>query len=87
MRTDEATMVFDMRINTIVSAVVFVGAMVVFFFLKKGRETPVEVDPGYQASLAGAGVNVEGGNQQTSAGAGSAEPNSDDSDVTGRAGK
>ncbi|GAB3590363.1 prolipoprotein diacylglyceryl transferase [Corynebacterium faecale] len=52
MRTDEATMVFDMRINTLVSAVVFIGAVIVFFLLKKGRESPDEVDPFHQAALA-----------------------------------
>ncbi|WP_293950644.1 prolipoprotein diacylglyceryl transferase [uncultured Corynebacterium sp.] len=91
MRTDEATMVFDMRINTIVSAVVFAGAMVVFFFLKQGRETPEQVDPVYQASLAGEGDNEndrsEGGKQQTSAGFGIGKKNSSDTDMTGGAGK
>lgn len=72
MRTDEATMVFGMRINTLVSAVVFLGAVAVFFFLKKGRETPGQVDPGYQASLVEGGQNpVEasesGGSAATSA--------------------
>src|SRR5699024_1480453 len=33
MRTDEATMVFGMRINTLVSAVVFILAVIVFFRL------------------------------------------------------
>ncbi|AKE41510.1 prolipoprotein diacylglyceryl transferase [Corynebacterium kutscheri] len=36
LRTDEATMVFGMRINVIVSAVVCITAFVVFFSLKKG---------------------------------------------------
>lgn len=43
MRADEATMIFGMRVNTIVSAVVFIGAIIVFFMLSKGRETPAEV--------------------------------------------
>ncbi|ALC06269.1 Prolipoprotein diacylglyceryl transferase [Corynebacterium deserti GIMN1.010] len=47
MRVDEATLVGGIRINTIVSAVVFIGAVIVFFLLKKGRETPEEVDPNY----------------------------------------
>lgn len=51
MRADEATMVFGMRINTLVAALVFLAALVIFFLLKKGRETPAEVDPGYQAQL------------------------------------
>ncbi|ANE05363.1 prolipoprotein diacylglyceryl transferase [Corynebacterium crudilactis] len=47
MRVDEATLVGGIRINTIVSAVIFIGAVLVFFLLKKGRETPDEVDPQY----------------------------------------
>ncbi|MCK2199497.1 prolipoprotein diacylglyceryl transferase [Corynebacterium callunae] len=54
MRVDEATMVFGMRINTLVSAVVFIGAVVVFFLLKPGREKPAEVDPTFAASVAAA---------------------------------
>ena len=50
MRVDEATLVGGIRINTIVSAVVFAGAIIVFFLLKKGRETPVEVDPNFASS-------------------------------------
>lgn len=52
MRVDEATMVFGFRINAIVSVVVFIIAIIVFFTLKKGKETPVEVDPKYHAELA-----------------------------------
>ncbi|APT82357.1 prolipoprotein diacylglyceryl transferase [Corynebacterium ammoniagenes] len=52
MRVDEATMVFGFRINAIVSVVVFIIAIIVFFSLKKGKETPVEVDPKYHAALA-----------------------------------
>ncbi|MDN6246699.1 MAG: prolipoprotein diacylglyceryl transferase, partial [Corynebacterium casei] len=48
----EATMVFGFRINAIVSVVVFIIAVIVFFSLKKGQETPEEVDPQYQAKLA-----------------------------------
>lgn len=43
LRADEATMVFGFRINVIVSVVVCAAAAVVFFTLKKGRETPEEV--------------------------------------------
>lgn len=43
MRADAATMIFDMRVNTIVSAVVFFAAVGIFFLLPKGRETPAEV--------------------------------------------
>ncbi|BAC18800.1 putative prolipoprotein diacylglyceryl transferase [Corynebacterium efficiens YS-314] len=52
MRTDEATMVFGMRINTLVSAVVFILAVIVFLRLGKGREAPAEVDPAYHAAQA-----------------------------------
>ena len=45
-------MVFGFRINAIVSVVVFIIAVIVFFALKKGQESPEEVDPGYQAKLA-----------------------------------
>lgn len=54
LRSDEATMVFGLRINVIVSVVVFVCALVVFLRLPRGQEGPEEVDPGYQESLAGA---------------------------------
>ena len=50
MRADEATMVFGMRINTLVSAVVFILAVIVFLRLGKGREAPAEVDPAYHAA-------------------------------------
>lgn len=43
MRTDPATLIAGVRINTIVSAVVCVVAVVVFFALRRGRETPEEV--------------------------------------------
>ena len=46
MRTDPATMVFGLRINFIVSIVVFIIAVVVFFLLKRGRETQDEVRGG-----------------------------------------
>lgn len=68
MRTDEATMVFDMRINTLVSAVVFIGAVVVFFLLKKGRESPDEVDPIHQAALAEVSAGDTGEGDPTAGG-------------------
>lgn len=68
MRTDEATMVFDMRINTLVSAVVFIGAVIVFFLLKKGRESPDEVDPLHQSALAEASVGDTGEGDPTAGG-------------------
>ena len=49
MRADDATMVFGVRINVIVSVVVFIVAVIIFLSLKKGQETPAEVDPKYHA--------------------------------------
>ena len=41
MRTDPATRVFgDVRINVVVSAVVFVGAMAYLLLVRKPREVP-----------------------------------------------
>lgn len=50
MRSDAATMVLGLRVNTWVSAVVFVVALIIFFRLPKGQETPQEVDPRNQKS-------------------------------------
>lgn len=87
MRTDEATMVFGMRINTLVSAVVFILAVIVFFRLRKGRETPVEVDPAYQAALAeqdeADAVGVAGGTG-TGTGTGAGTAPGDKPETTGK---
>lgn len=87
MRTDEATMVFGMRINTLVSAVVFILAVIVFFRLGKGRETPVEVDPAYQAALAeqdeADAVGVAGGTG-TGTGTGAGTAPGDKPETTGK---
>lgn len=64
MRSDEATHVFGLRINVIVSVVCFVVALVIFFRLRRGQETPAEVDPHYQAELADA---PSGASQEPSA--------------------
>ncbi|MCP9186179.1 prolipoprotein diacylglyceryl transferase, partial [Acinetobacter baumannii] len=45
MRADEATLVFGLRINVIVSVVLFVVALIVFFRLPRGQESPEEVNP------------------------------------------
>ncbi len=45
MRSDEATLIFGLRVNVIVSVVVFAVALIVFFKLPRGQETPAEVDP------------------------------------------
>lgn len=64
MRSDEATHVFGLRINVIVSVVCFVVALVIFFRLRRGQETPAEVDPRYHAELADA---PSGASQEPSA--------------------
>lgn len=45
MRADDATMILGLRVNTWVSAIVFLVAIIVFWRLKSGQETPAEVDP------------------------------------------
>lgn len=45
MRDDSATIIFGQRVNTWVSVALFIAAIIVFFLLKKGRETPEEVNP------------------------------------------
>lgn len=50
MRTDEATLIFDVRVNVLVSVVVFVAACIVFFRLPRGQESVDEVDPKFAAA-------------------------------------
>lgn len=45
MRADDATMILGLRVNTWVSAIVFLVAVVAFLRLRRGQETPAEVDP------------------------------------------
>lgn len=45
MRADEATLILGLRVNTWVSAAVFIAAVAVFFLLRRGQESPHEVDP------------------------------------------
>lgn len=45
MRSDEATMIFGMRINAIVAIIMFIVGLIFFFRLRRGQETPAEVDP------------------------------------------
>lgn len=52
MRTDEATLIAGVRVNVWVSAIVFVIAAVAFFRMRKGQESPEEVDPKYFAQRA-----------------------------------
>ncbi|MDY5785494.1 prolipoprotein diacylglyceryl transferase [Corynebacterium sp.] len=49
MRADEANLILGLRVNTWVSAILFVVALVIFFTLSRGRETPREVDPEFNA--------------------------------------
>ena len=52
MRSDEATHIFGVRVNIIVSLVFFIISAVVFFLLdrrRQGPESPAEVDPKYWA--------------------------------------
>ena len=51
MRADAANTILGLRVNTWMSALIFLIAVVVFLLLPKGRETPEEVDPEYQLSL------------------------------------
>lgn len=56
MRRDEANLILGLRVNTWVSAILFITAVVIFLILRKGRETPEEVDPEYnRSSTAGSG--------------------------------
>lgn len=45
MRDDAATMILGQRVNTWVSLIVFLIAVLVFFLLPKGQPTPAEVNP------------------------------------------
>ena len=50
MRRDEANLILGLRVNTWVSAILFIVAVVIFFMLQKDRETPEEVDAEYNRS-------------------------------------
>lgn len=52
MRTDEATLILGQRVNVWVAAALFIVGLVLFFRLRKGQETPAEVDPAYNAERA-----------------------------------
>ncbi|UBI09978.1 prolipoprotein diacylglyceryl transferase [Corynebacterium coyleae] len=49
MRSDEATLILGLRVNTWMTAILFIIAVVMFMRTPKGRETPEEVDPDYNA--------------------------------------
>lgn len=86
MRSDEATLIFGLRVNTIVSAVVFIGAIVVFLLLPKGRETPAEVNPHPASGEEGAEgeAPAESGGRAGSTRASARDPRSTDSDAPDR---
>ncbi|MGX1737926.1 prolipoprotein diacylglyceryl transferase [Corynebacterium flavescens] len=50
MRSDEATHIFGLRINVVMSVILFVIAVIVFFRLGKGQESAQEVDPRFFAA-------------------------------------
>ncbi|WP_342319996.1 prolipoprotein diacylglyceryl transferase [Corynebacterium mayonis] len=54
MRADEANLIFGLRVNTWVSSILFIAATIVFFRLRRGRETRFEVDPHFNADTASA---------------------------------
>lgn len=64
MRTDDATLIFGVRINAIVSVVVFLVAAIVFFKLPRGQETPHTVDWRYQKVHAGATPPAQAGDSR-----------------------
>ncbi|HZK31873.1 MAG TPA: prolipoprotein diacylglyceryl transferase [Corynebacterium sp.] len=74
MRDDTATMILGQRVNTWVSLIIFIGAVIVFLWLPRGKETPAEVDPAFYAEKkaekssagkdAGAGKNDLAGSGQ-----------------------
>lgn len=45
MRDDAANLIFGLRVNLVVSTVLFIVAAIVFSRMKSGQETPEEVDP------------------------------------------
>ncbi|MFD4441786.1 prolipoprotein diacylglyceryl transferase [Nocardia sp. NPDC058519] len=45
LRSDEATQILGIRINSFTSALVFLGAMAYFALATKGRETPAQLQP------------------------------------------
>lgn len=74
LRDDAATMILGQRVNTWVSAIVFIAAVVVFLLLSKGRETPEEVDPKFHAEREEAESSAENtaeGKSQVATGSGS----------------
>ena len=78
MRTDDANTILGLRVNTWVSGILFIVGVVMFLRTPKGRETPAEVDPAFNASreafsASGDGENRYGGRVENEP-AGSHEP-------------
>lgn len=48
MRADAANTILGLRVNTWMSAIIFIIAAVMVYILPRGRETALEVDPEYQ---------------------------------------
>lgn len=59
MRTDEATLIFDIRVNVFVSLALFMLGVILFYLLPKGQEKPEEVDPQFHASSVAEGQRQE----------------------------
>ncbi|WP_016935010.1 prolipoprotein diacylglyceryl transferase [Rhodococcus sp. R1101] len=59
MRTDAATEIAGIRINTFTSGIVFVLAVVYFVLARKGREEPSRLNPGAAANAADPAVEDE----------------------------
>ena len=81
MRSDEATHILGLRVNTWVSALLFLVAVVAFVRLRRGRETPYEVDPGFNpdptrhGALTGVGAAAaQAAGETRGAGSGPARP-------------
>lgn len=86
MRSDEATHIFGLRVNLIVSAVVFIAGLLLFFLLdrqRKGPEIPAEVDPRYYREQAESSAEDGGDEDNQRAGNSRVKAGSD----TARSGK
>lgn len=70
MRADEATLIYGIRINAIVSVVVFIIALIVFFRLPRGQETPDEVAGSADGGATGGAADTADGRTGGRAGGG-----------------
>ncbi|WP_016880084.1 MULTISPECIES: prolipoprotein diacylglyceryl transferase [unclassified Rhodococcus (in: high G+C Gram-positive bacteria)] len=60
MRSDHASLIAGVRVNSFTSALVFVAALVYFFAATKGREDPAELRPADGGPVEGGGEPVDG---------------------------